>query len=187
MKKTFSASALLLICISSYAMGLFTLIKDELPKDHVFNKVKLVVKDLRKSHFNQFVLYTRRSVVEDEDYSEAQKKEILNRVEKYEFKENQFFGYTMAYDRPFLDEEIDIKFQLLNSQNEDLLESVDLFKIKHHMISSYGTTTSYNYTWILVSKVPLNKGSIDKTSQPVHLVLTFKDGKQRIYDTKITK
>jgi hypothetical protein len=115
MKKIFWGSALLLICISSYAIGLFTLIKDELPKDHVFNKVKLVVKDLRKRDFDEFVLYTRRSVVEDKDYTESQKKEILERVEKYEFKENQFFGYTMAYDRPFLDEEIEIKFQLLNS------------------------------------------------------------------------
>ena len=164
----------------------FKLIKDELPKDHVFNKVKLVLKSLNERFFSEFKLYTRRAVVEDKDYSEKEKKEIIDKVEKYEYKKNQFFSYTMAYDRPFLDDELNIKFQLVNSKNEDLIDDLSLFRIKHYIISNYGTRISYNYTWIIVSKIPITRKVLDKSSLPIQLILTFPNGKKRIYDVRVT-
>lgn len=185
MKKIIVGLVLTVLLAANAFSGPFKLVKDDLPKDHLFNKTRLMVNLLSKQGFADLKMYTRKATVEDEDLTDAEKKEIISEVESLEFKPKQFFYYTMVYNSPFLDEEIDITFQLVDAQNNELIEDVRLFKNKILMITEYGSSMSYNYSWIISSKKQLTKKVIGKESTPINLIVTYPDGKQRVYKVKI--
>lgn len=165
--------------------GSFKLVDDELPKGHIFNKARVVVDKLSAGGFSDLQLYTRRAVDEDEELSDDEKAAIVKDVEGLEFKKNQFFYFTILYNAPFTKDETDIQFSLTDAAGNALLDDVKMFKIKQLVVSEYGSSVSYNYTYILVANTQVTKKVLGKSKLPVNLEVTFSGGRKRLYTMRV--
>jgi len=181
MKKLFIAVSMFLLFffISCSGFKSFTIVKNNVPSSSKYGKTNMYAGVLNKNHLDQFKAMGRQSTVEDNRLTTKQKRQQMNEFESLKFEKNRFFSFTMAYNQPFLDDELNFKFKIVDNRRKDQFQSFSLIPIKTTFISQYGSRNSYNYTFVLKTKRALKKNKKYK------LYVRLPDKKTQIYQVDL--
>ena len=131
----------------------------------------------------------RRSIVEDKDLTDQEKELRISEINEFELHDYKYFNFGFNSATPFFGSEIDFRFKLYDSKNNDLLENVFYFpyKTKHttyysgYAVSSY---TRYNHVWLIKANKPITTEYISEEEAPVYLEVEFPNGQMRSYSVK---
>ena len=168
-------------------MGCFSykIVKDDVKASGKYHNTMSNSGILDYNSYNQFVAYARQLIVENEKISDDQKKKLANFVDNLRYDDNKFIYFNLQTSMPFLDNEIDLSFKLRDARKNNLLQSITLIPIKHTLISSYGSSVGYSYTWVIQCTKPLVKEFISEEKQPVEFMVRFPDESTKVYNIKL--
>ncbi len=183
MKFSISARVILFFVLIAGLMGCgnkFIIIKDDVNISK-YSKTKIATGFLVKRFFDQFIVYSRSGIVQDKDYSDSEKKELLNIIDNLSYADKKYIYFTMVYNMPFMSDELALKFSLRDANKQELIKDAYLIPIKIYEISQYGTAISYNYTWVIEISPPVDSQHIQPSQLPLTLNVLFPDQKERVY------
>lgn len=158
----------------------FAIVRDDVSTGR-YSRTLMNAGFLRKSHFDQFIVYSRRSIVEDRELSGEEKKNLVSVIDNLNYSDNKYLYFNMVYNMPFLPEELRFQFNLTDSKSKDYIKEVYLIPLKIYEISEYGTRVSYNYTWVIEANPPIDSMQVN-SRQPLTLRIQFPDQKERVYN-----
>lgn len=170
----------LLISLLSGCKGSFTQTRNDLPKDSKVGKSIFRAGQMTEGWFKQFEMYAYQSIGEDDDLNEQEKALESKRIEDMEYRENGILFFTMVNNIPMLDGERPVSFSVKDSKGTDYIKSTDLVKLKITQISQYGSTKSYNYTYIINTEV-IDMDVIEPEKLPITLSAVFSNDKKIEY------
>ncbi len=179
--------ALAIMSLLVFPMGCFSykIVKDDVKASGKYHNTMSNSGILDYNSYNQFVAYARQLIVENEKISDDQKKKLANFVDNLRYDDNKFIYFNLQTSMPFLDNEIDLSFKLRDARKNNLLQSITLIPIKHTLISSYGSSVGYSYTWVIQCTKPLVKEFISEEKQPVEFMVRFPDESTKVYNIKL--
>jgi len=179
--------ALAIMSLLVFPMGCFSykIVKDDVKASGKYHNTMSNSGILDYNSYNQFVAYARQLIVENEKISDDQKKKLANFVDNLRYDDNKFIYFNLQTSMPFLDNEIDLSFKLRDARKNNLLQSITLIPIKHTLISSYGSSVGYSYTWVIQCTKPLVKEFISEEKQPVEFMVRFPDESTKMYNIKL--
>ena len=178
--------ALAIMSLLVFPMGCFSykIVKDDVKASGKYHNTMSNSGILDYNSYNQFVAYARQLIVENEKISDDQKKKLANFVDNLRYDDNKFIYFNLQTSMPFLDNEIDLSFKLRDARKNNLLQSITLIPIKHTLISSYGSSVGYSYTWVIQCTKPLVKEFISEEKQPVEF-MGGSDESTKVYNIKL--
>ncbi|HOO70728.1 MAG TPA: hypothetical protein PK926_03125 [Spirochaetota bacterium] len=174
-----------IILVTLLSCQSYKLIQDDIDMNSKYGMTQMISGILTYNDFQQYKVLSRRSIVEDSELNETEKNRLLKSVDNLEFYDNKYVYFTMAYNMPFTDAELNFSFKLADAEGNNLLKKATLVKIKQYIIYSYGTQISYNYTWIVEAKKPMIDTYVSKEQQPLEFTVQFPDRRKRLYNIKI--
>ncbi|HRZ27339.1 MAG TPA: hypothetical protein P5295_11060 [Spirochaetota bacterium] len=179
--------AIAIMSLLVFPMGCFSykIVKDDVKASGKYYNTMARSDILDFNSYNQFVAYARQLIVESGNISAEHKKKLANFVDNLRYDDNKFIYFTLETTMPFLDNEIDLSFKLRDARKNNLLQSITLIPIKHMLISSYGTSVGYTYTWVIQCTKPLVKEFISEEKQPVEFMVRFPDESTKVYNIKL--
>ncbi len=177
MKKYISLMIFIASFISS-SCSTYSVIDSDIETSSKYGKAYFQSWKLEEKDLDEFKKIGRQAIVEDKKMSQQEKKKRLTSIEEMQYADNQYFYFTMAYNLPFLDEELSFKIQIFDASNRDCFLDYSLIPIKYTTISQNGQTDSYNYTYVIRTKGPLSHGIYK-------MHVNFPDKKIIKYDIKI--
>ena len=134
---------------------------------------------MNQEMFDYFIRIGRNSIVSDKDLKESNKKELLNELDSLQFIENHYLYFTMVYNMPFLDDELNLKFELLNKNKQNYVIGDTLI---YQKLYRYGALESVNYSYVVYCKQSIEQAIKDGATK---FVVKFPDGASNTYSLKL--
>lgn len=179
MKKFFLLTFTIVTFILTGCISTFSVVKSDITTSPKYGKVYFQSSKLEQQYLDEFKRIGRQAIVEAKTISEPEKKKRLAKIENMEYVDNKYFYFTMAYNLPFLEEELNLKIKILDDSNKDYLFDYTLIPIKYTTISQNGQIDNWNYTYVIRTVEPLTKGMFYK------MQVDFPDKKSIIYNIEI--
>jgi hypothetical protein len=179
LKHTLTAIFIALFLSACSGPTTFLLNSDTTKNSNKYAKPQKYAGIMNQAMFDYFMQIGRSSIVENKDLKESTKKQLLNELDNLKFKENYYLYFTMVYNMPFLDDELKLKFELLDNKKKNIVVGNTLI---HQKLYQYGALVSVNYSYVIYTDQSV--AEVLKTGASKFTV-KFTDGTASTYDVQL--
>ncbi|HBD94600.1 MAG TPA: hypothetical protein DDY71_16705 [Spirochaetia bacterium] len=149
--------------------------------EDIYGKTYSNLDSMDEDDFDNMISLYKRSILEDNSLSDDDQEKLVNDIKTLKFEDNKYFYFTLINREPLLKKSIDLKFNMYNSKNENILSEVKFLSVKFTTFLNGITFISYRYFWVLKSNIPITEKNIDKNNLPIYLEVIFPNSKNMKY------
>lgn len=168
-----------LVIISFSCRSDFSLFKNNVDSGSIYSNNSLHGGIIDEYYFNHFKDSGRKGILESKDLSEKNKKLLVSSIDNLRYIKNKYLYFYMLCKKPYFDNELSLKFKVIDKNGKDYFQDFTLISIKHGFIYQGGNTVNrYEYAYIITLSNLLDE--IMKDSK-IQLIVSFPDKSELIY------
>ena len=158
------------------------LIEDNTSKDFLKTKyaqIDIYTGEYSEGGFTQHMYESRKHILESNDLSDQDKKELTEKLDSHKYEKGRYFFYNIYAREPLLNEKKPDNLQFIDKNNNDLIEDILPSSFKITTLTDHGSYTTYQYIYMIKLKKPITSTEM-KENGPYYLIAYFSDGKQNL-------